>query len=232
MENYMVKDFSEYGKNKNKVVQYFESINDANLKHNKKLLGIIASEMVHDYVWSEDIAKIALNLIYYFNGIKGEYDLNKSIAITGTYGASKSMIMKIFQKYLQRISGGYGHPNIFRIVSIEDVISVMAKENFFESELLFNYKTELDRPIRRPANLLINEFGFKYNGKAYGTEYQELIEMFIMKRYDIYQDYGKLTHVTMNFDTEDLKNVFPEKIIDRFKEMFNLIPLNGISYRK
>ena len=56
--------------------------------------------------------------------------------------------------------------------------------------------------------------------------------MFLMKRYDIFQEYDKMTHVTMNFDSQDLTKVFPPKIIDRFKEMFNIIPIDEKSFRK
>lgn len=221
-----------FGGNKksNRIVRIYESINNAQFDKHKLVLGNAASEAVGDYQWSEEISKIASNLIYYFNGIEGEYDLNKSIAICGTYGVGKTILMKIFQMYMRSMK--QIHPNIYRIISIEDVIKYMSEPNALDSELLYNCKTELDRPVRRPANLMINEFGYKYEGKNFGTEYQELIEMFIMKRYDIFQDYNKLTHVTMNLGTAELEEVFDDKIIDRLIEMFNIIPLGGDSYRK
>jgi DNA replication protein DnaC len=216
-----------------KVVNVYSSINENQLKKHKRLLNSIANEKIGNYVWRKDIATIATNLIYYFAGIEHEYDLNKSIALCGSYGVGKSMLMRIFKSYLNRLPGYSGwHPNIFRIISIEDVIQAMGEDKPIFSELLYNQNIVAERPEKKPANLLINEFGFKYNGKNFGTDYQELIEMFIMKRYDIYQEHNKLTHVTMNFGTEELQDVFTEKIIDRFKEMFNIISLDGESFRK
>ena len=56
--------------------------------------------------------------------------------------------------------------------------------------------------------------------------------MFMMKRYDIFQTYKKLTHITMNLDTDDIKDMFSERLVDRFREMFNIISLTGKSFRK
>lgn len=216
----------------NKASKMFDGINDYQYSKHKQLIKQIAIDTVPGYVWSEELGSIAKNLIYYFNGLNNDYNLNKSIALVGSYGVGKSILMRIFQRYLQRVSGGFGHPNIYRIVSIEDVLSHMSKPNYTDCELLYNYNPDVDRPMRKPANLMINEFGFRYDGKSFGTEYQELIEMFIMKRYDIFQESGKLTHVTTNCDVEDFKNIFHEKIMDRFKEMFNIIPVGGNSFRK
>lgn len=216
----------------NKVKQIFSDISEDQIKAHKRLINSKAIQLIPNYIWRQELGAIATNLIYYFSGLSNEYDLNKSIALTGSFGVGKTMLMRIIQSYLQELGGIKGHPNIFRIVSIEDVIKSMSSTDYTDCELIYNQKIELDRPVKRPANILINEFGYKYNGKSFGTEYQELIEMFLMKRYDIYQEYGKLTHVTMNYDTDDLIEVFPEKIIERFKEMFNIIPVYGESFRK
>lgn len=218
---------------KSKIVQIYSNISDDELKNHKRLLNQVALTKKQPYVWRKQIAEVATNLIYYFAGIKHEYDLNKSIALCGEYGVGKSLLMRTFKEYMNKLPGYAGwHPNIFRIISIEDVIQTMSSEKPIFSELLYNQNIIAERPEKKPAHLLINEFGFKYEGKNFGTNYQELIEMFIMKRYDIFQEYNKLTHVTMNFGTDELKEVFDEKIIDRFKEMFNIIPLNGGSFRK
>jgi len=217
---------------KYKVIPYYKSIDEVQLNKNKQILNKEAQILVKNYNWTKDLGIVATNLIYYFAGIEYEYSLDKSIALIGLHGIGKSKLMEIFQRYLRTISGGFGHPNIFRIISIEDVICAMQKDDFINCDLLYNNRTDLDRPVKKPANLLINEFGYKYNGKSYGTDYQELIEMFLMKRYDVFQEYGKLTHVTMNYDTNDLKQIFSPKLIDRFREMFNMVSINGTSFRQ
>lgn len=227
MEDYLGLDFEK----ENKIKKVFDSIDEVQESKHKALVNSIALDLIPDYVWNKDLGTIATNLIHYFAGLEKEYNLNKSIALTGTYGVGKSRLMRIFQNYIRKTKQ-FNHPNIFRIISIEDVIQGMTSDEPINSEILYNCNTSVDRPAKKPANLLINEFGYQYGGKSFGTEYKELIEMFLMKRYDIFQEYGKMTHVTMNFDTEDLAGVFPPKIIDRFKEMFNIIPLDGKSFRK
>jgi len=217
---------------KNKVSKVLDTMDEYEFNKNTHVLDSIARSMVKGYQWNKTIGEIASNLIFYFNGVAHKYDLNKSIALCGTYGVGKSILMRIFQEYMRKKVNGYGHPNIYRIISIEDVIKYMSEPNAIDSEILYNYHIKLDRPVRRPANLMINEFGYNYNGKSFGTEYRELIEMFIMKRYDIFQEYGKLTHVTMNLGPKELEDTFEEKIVDRLKEMFNIIPFDGESYRK
>lgn len=213
--------------------QIYADISEKEFENHKRLLGKCANTIKPGYDWNPHLIEIATNLIPYFAGLKCDYKIEKSIALCGTYGVGKSMLMRIFKEYMNNLPGyQWNHPNVFRIISIEDVIHAMCATDPLNTPILYNKQMELDRPVSRPANILINEFGFKYKGKSFGTDYQELIEMFIMKRYDIFQEFGKMTHVTMNFGTDELKEVFSDKILDRFKEMFNIIPVHGTSYRK
>ena len=134
--------------------------------------------------------------------------------------------MSIIREYLKLIANP--NPNLFTVCSMEDIVMAMGDRNFLDSKLLNNSYGN----VRKPLNLCINEFGHKFRGKTYGTEHQELIEIFLMKRYEIFQDYNKLTHVTMNAGTDDLKDIFSPRVIDRLREMFNIIELGGESFRK
>lgn len=186
----------------------------------------IANDLKSNYEFTDSLAKIYTSLIYYFNGENRDYDLNKGIALVGTFGAGKTTLFRVIRKYLKLIENP--NPNLFKITSTEDIITEMQRSNHLDSELLYNR----NGVYKRPLNIVINEFGFDYDGKTYGTQNRELIEMFLMKRYDIFQEHGKLTHVTTNMDALDLKEIFTVRIIDRFKEMFNMIPVQGGSFRK
>ena len=179
----------------------------------------------------ENTKNIYKNLLLYFLGEESEYDLKKGICLTGTYGVGKSSIFNIFHEYL-KLNFPFNN-NLYRISSIEDLISNSKNEDFLNSLFLLNIKeNEVGAKKANPINILINEFGHKYDMKIYGTDVNEFIDMFLMKRYDIFQQYGKLTHITTNFDAKQLKGLFHPKIYDRFKEMLNIIPVTGKSLRK
>jgi hypothetical protein len=198
----------------------------------KKLIRKIAGPT---YVFTDEIKDVWNMLFLYFIGSseveKYGISLNKSIALTGTYGIGKSTIFRIIHKWLEMIQ--FRNSNTFRISSTEEIINIFQQKDWIDNVVLLNM-TENIAGVRipKPIHVLINEFGYMYDVKSYGTNVQEYIEIFIMKRYDIFQEYGKLTHLTTNFSVDQLKNNFPPRIFDRFREMFNLIELKGASFRK
>jgi hypothetical protein len=207
------------------------SLSPVNYDFHKKLIGRIAGPA---YVFTDELKELWSKLFLYFIGSEdSELDLNKSIALTGLYGVGKSTIFRIIHRWLECIQ--LRNPNSFRISSTEEVINIFLAKDWLNDVLILN-KSENSYGggvgIPKPIHLLVNEFAYRYEVKQYGTDVREYIEMFIMKRYDIFQDYGKLLHVTMNFDVEDLDKNFSPRIIDRFREMFNIIELKGKSWRK
>ena len=170
-------------------------------------------------------------LFNYFHGLEGKLDLNKGVALVGVYGVGKSTIFNIWHEYLRKYYPFC--PNLFIISSVEDINSDVSKEGYLDRKLVYNIKSNSNgAKFKDPKHLLINEFGHSYNIKSFGTDINELFESFLMKRYDIFQQQNKVTHITTNYGTDDLKKNFSEKLIDRFKEMFNIIELKGESFRK
>lgn len=196
----------------------------------KFAIGDIANRLIPGYIFNDNNGPVFNDLLNYFLGCPGNLDLNKGIALIGDFGVGKSTIMQIFHIFLKNYFPFT--ENLFRISSIEEIISEMGTKNFMNSILLNNPKSNSDSSFTyKPIHLLINEFGHKYDAKNYGTDVNELIDIFLMKRYDIFQHKGKLLHITSNYDVDDMKEIFHERIIDRFKDMFNIIILKGKSFR-
>jgi DNA replication protein DnaC len=165
----------------------------------------------------------------YFHG-QGQLDQNKGIALTGTYGVGKSTIFRVFHEYL-RTKYPF-NSNLFIIISIEDLISELNENDWVNKKYTNNNKEDMrGGKYNDPRHILVNEFGFQYNIKSFGTDVNELIEAWLMKRYDIFQQQKKLVHITTNFSKKELESKFHPKIVDRFKEMFNFIEYNGKSMR-
>jgi len=201
---------------------------NGNTAMSKKIIGKIAGD---DYVWTEELQETYNKLNCYFHGVEGELNLNKGIALVGIYGVGKSTIFNIWHEYLRKYHPF--NPNLFIVSSVEDINSDIAKDGYIDRKYIYNIKTNANgAKIKDPKHLLINEFGHRYEMKSYGTDINELFESFMMKRYDIFQQNNKVTHITTNYGTEDLKKNFSEKLIDRFKEMFNIIELKGKSFRR
>lgn len=188
------------------------------------------------YTFTDQNKQVWSDLFLYFIGsVDCPLNLNKGIALTGSFGIGKSTIFRILHDWMDE-KFGFKNPNTFRISSTEEVVNVLQKKDWMSDVLVHNVYDgsygfgSIGTP--KPINILINEFAYQYDVKHYGTNIKEYIEMFIMKRYDIFQQYGKLTHVTMNFDPKKLDTYFSPRIVDRFAEMFNFIEITGKSFRK
>jgi predicted ATPase len=214
-----------------KVTKLHGINNESTLNKHKKLWSILAGK---DYNYTENNRKIITGLIYYFNGnyiSESEFgiSLNKGIFICGEPGCGKSTIFKIFHNYLKYIANP--NPNLYRQVSVEEIIS-SHRTNLDANQLTYNLKENIyGKKEKSPINICINEFASNYDAKIYGTDVNEIMDSFYMKRYEVFQQFGKLTHATSNFDIQDISNMFRIELVDRFKEMFNIIELKGKSFR-
>lgn len=191
----------------------------ANMKH---AFILSANEVCDKFVVTDEMRPILNNLCLYFLGLPGIYDLNKGIYLIGDYGVGKSTLMKCYRKWLSDWWPFNG--NGFMVTSIEEIIEHYKKSGSLEK--FTNNKEEEGFP--NPRHLLINEFGKEIKDKIYGTEAEQIINSLMMLRYDIFQNMGKVTHITSNYypKSQDLA------LSDRYVEMFNVININGNSFRK
>lgn len=182
----------------------------------------VANDICPGFEISQELKPILNNLCLYFLGIQGGYSLDKGLYIKGDFGVGKSTLMKIFQKWLAVCWPFNG--NGFTITSIEEVIEWYKKDGNLER---FTFNREQDK-FTDIHHILINEFGKDVKDKIYGTEAMQIINHFMMIRYDIFQNSGKVTHITSNmlpFSEEKALN-------DRYVEMFTVVQIEGKSYRK
>lgn len=187
-------------------------------------------EIEKEYIFNETNKEIFNNLFHYFNNsIETNYNLNKGIALIGSIGSGKTTIMRIFQKYIHLFPEI--HENCYRITSMNEILSnIMDNKND-----ILTYNMTLDSrggSFKNPLNICINEFGAIENIKIYGSDAMKIFENFMMIRYEIFQEYGKKTHITSNLIGKQLQDIFNHILIDRFNEMFEMIPLNLKSFRK
>lgn len=172
------------------------------------------------FIVKKDRAQIVTDLLKYFTGNEGKYDLNKGIYLYGTFGIGKTIIMETFKKFLA--DNFWMSKNGFHTTSVEQIIERYKKENSLD---YYGRNKE-----SKPFNMCINEFGKKVSEKIYGTDVDRLIESLFMIRYELFQTNKAVTHVTSNYDPKEL--TMPSVIKDRINEMFNFIKITGESLRK
>lgn len=192
-----------------------------------------------NYSYNEYNTPVIVNMLHYINGSKNEdekyfigelkdFDLNKGIMLAGNVGVGKSELFKILHRYCYVTK----NPNAFRIESIE-TLSMHFKKNsnfdfFNERETSLN----IGGVKRYGIHLCINEFGYNLSDKNYGVNFSDSFSSFIMRRYELFKSTGLLTHATTNMNKEELIESFDPPVVDRMKEMFNLVPVGGSSYRQ
>jgi energy-coupling factor transporter ATP-binding protein EcfA2 len=204
----------------------------------KILWGRVAGK---DYVYNDYNKPILNKLMAYFindDRVLDYDDLNpfKGIMLIGKKGCGKTTILNNFSKMfdeLKKYCDSNRENQIFNrvilSVSIEKLKSYYLLNNNIEK---YSYNVIGDTTYSRPYEIIINEFGITYDTKIFGTTFQEIINSLLMSRYELFIERGVLTHVTTNLDTEELKKIFDPMLVDRFKEMFNIIELKGESFRK
>jgi len=161
-----------------------------------------------DFIIDDENKEIINQLFFYltnsekFNGCQ-----HKGILLAGSIGAGKTLIMNVICEIIELFST----KRITKIHSkrVADVLKEHDK-GWLDKRPLF-----IDDLGREPKEV-----------NNYGTKELPIIDL-ISIRYD----FGALTFATTNFDSEKLAEFYGVAIVDRFKEMFNMLVLKGASKR-
>ncbi len=202
----------------------FNIIKSIKIDHETHYNGIvnIFKHFEPGFIETEKIKSTIQKLLYYFTG-SGLFDgsLKKGIMLIGPVGTGKSLIFKVFKAYTGKIL----RTNSFQYHFSHEIIDNV---NVNGVEFLEKYNHNFDNPI----TCYIDDIASRNEIiKYYGTEVN-VMEQLLSIRYNVYSRYRKLTHVTSNKYPSDFKGLYDERIIDRMKEMFNIIELKGKSFRK
>jgi DNA replication protein DnaC len=146
------------------------------------------------------------NLELYMNDKPNKYDNNKGLLFIGGVGSGKTALMNMLR--------GYGS-KVGLIMNVLD----------FELEQDLNYFT-ID------LNLCIDDIGSENPiNQNYGNKYN-IVESVIQRFYQRAFQNGYYFCGTSNLTTAQLNKTYSERVVDRMKEMVNIIPINNKSFRK
>ena len=173
-------------------------------------------EKSKDFVENYDIdkanQKAIKTILSYFAGIDTKAaPLSKGLIIKGCVGSGKTITLKIIQQLIKGLA----------INNIRDIVAEFNIGGFESIEIYLNSKIRI-----------FDDIGSEANGKYYGND-TNVVQELIVRRYEIFQNKGIITHFTTNEGNEQLRVRYGERAYDRLREMCTVIILgdNNISRR-
>ena len=185
------------------------------------------------FVIDDHNRKVIRFLLYYFHHCplamdvfpQEEYTLGKNILLVGAPGSGKTLIMQVFAEYLKRVNNRLSFRNI-------GATELLNYQKSFGHINLFTYNLSGEKTFDgKPVHLCLNDLGFDaQNQKSFGTDLNTVIDEFLYARYEIWANRGIRYHLTSNLNTQQFKQKFDARLVDRLKA-FNMIVLPGVSRR-
>lgn len=150
----------------------------------------------------------------------------KGILVIGGLGVGKSAMMKIMQRIFKDTNSRFKWVNAYDLKDLSEVYTTS------QIKEMYGYDLKMD--------LYIDDIGISVDVKRYGNTVNIITEM-LMERYDLFISSGYKTHLSSNLltsitndvhNTPTLKSVYGARILDRIKEMTEVIKFKGESQRK
>ncbi len=153
--------------------------------------------------------------------------LTKGILLRGQVGTGKTLAMRLFNNFLSEVN-----VRGFRILACRHAVREYRQEGDKALERYGRKCYSSDPDQRRPLVICFDDLGVEdTKAKSYGNEPSVMGDI-LMDRYEAFIRDGMLTHVTTNLTNAQLKETYGLRIYDRMKEMFNVIKMEGKSFRK
>ncbi|MGL4519334.1 MAG: hypothetical protein ACRCUJ_06580 [Phocaeicola sp.] len=157
----------------------------------------------------------------------GALDPSKGILFWGEVGTGKTTLLKGLQHYLATINKlVYGYANNGICIEIRSAAEISLR---YSAEGMDALNKWVDR--ERISHLAIDEIGREEISKHFGTSCNT-IQAVLQLRYE--QRHNILTLGSTNMDMNDcgeFRSMYGEFILDRAKELFNIVRIGGESRR-
>ena len=149
----------------------------------------------------------------------------KGVLVIGGIGVGKSALMKIMQRIFKDSNSRFRLVNAYELKDLSEVYTISQIKEMYGFDL--------------KCDLYIDDIGFSVDVKRYGNTVNIVTEI-LMERYDLFVSTGIKTHLSSNIMTQitnninnkpTLKNMYGARIIDRMKEMCEIIIFKGASQR-
>jgi DNA replication protein DnaC len=189
-------------------------------KEISKILKAKLERIDKELTLSDKDKEIYRNLTNYF--IKDEnspYNVKKGICLFGDVGTGKSLTMQVFSEFTQ------DNANKFKIHDMKEIARAVQQHGV---EVLPEYTR---------GSCCYDDVGFEDKANHYGNKiciFTELVNIL----YERFLKSGKVFHITtnlgfsQNFGFGTFADKYDRRVVDRLREMLNIIELNGQSKRQ
>lgn len=177
---------------------------------NRKVFKLVTQYFAKDEAFEQfEDDKIALN----------QFKLNKGLLIIGGVGCGKTAMMRTFHQIGKKIIQARGD-NImyFQIISCNALVREYEGLEQRDKEYFF------DRNIKGVK--YFDDFGTEEDASNFGKV--NLMKNILEERYLR----GSKCHLSTNLSPKEINDKYGFRVYDRLKEMFNVIVMNGTSFRK
>lgn len=153
----------------------------------------------------------------------GNLDPDKGLLLWGDIGTGKSTMLRIIRNFcgdVRPIVDGKRYS--FGITNVIDVCADYADESSGGG-----YRA-IRRYIENPRQAF-DELGSETVPTGRYGNFENVMQYIFQSRYD--NRNHQFTHATTNLTVDQIRDVYDERIYDRFKEMFNFVALRGKTFR-
>lgn len=163
----------------------------------------------------EDKVIIYKLMIYFIrdeeNCAKYGIDLEKGILLNGPVGCGKTSLMTLMRSF------AYPDQN-YIIKSTRDIASEFNQEGY-----------PIIQKYGKSGNKIycFDDLGVENNMKYFGNECNTVAEI-ILQRYELQVMEGTVTHATANLNSNELEELYGNRVRSRLRSMFNLLAYNSV----
>lgn len=188
---------------------------------------IIGKELYGDKFSIKDLKISNIYKQVYDKLVFGIYhEMDKGFLITGSIGVGKSAMMKVIQRLFKDTQRRFKWVSGYELRDLSECMTIREIKALYGSNL--------------KCDLYIDDIGISVEVNRFGNNVNIISEI-IMERYDLFVNSGYRTHLSSNViatmikndkNTPTLENIYGLRVLDRIKEMCDLIIWNGESLRK
>jgi DNA replication protein DnaC len=150
----------------------------------------------------------------------------KGMFLIGNVGIGKTAMMKVMQRLFRDTNRRFKFVNSYDLKDLSEQITAG------EIKSLYGYDFKCD--------LYIDDIGFSSDVRRYGNTVNIISEI-LMERYDLFISSGFRTHLSSNMmvsmktnekNIPTIETIYGSRVVDRLREMCELVTWNGDSLRK
>ena len=164
--------------------------------------------------------KIIFQLLVYFyydldNAERLGINLKKGILLSGPIGCGKTSLMYLMRFLLAK-------DEQFSVVSTRDIRLEFLRDGFQVVEKYSSKSFLVGQDVIRPKAYCFDDLGLEGDLSYYGNETNVMSDI-LLGRYPLFIHHRMKTHATTNLSTDEIEEVYGNRVRSRMREMFNLI---------